>query len=96
MTIACEILQVKPPANITATNQVLSQTLCAAPCDATVTITWANNGGVPGKFEPAIVVNGVRTGLGTSINVPAGATHTEIFNLTGLAVADYTICPDPN
>jgi hypothetical protein len=96
MTVACGLLQVKPPANITATNMVLSKTLCTPPCNADVTITWTNNGGTPGSFEPAVVVNGVRTGLGSNKNVPAGGTDTETFNLIGLTVADYTICPDPN
>ncbi len=102
MTIACEILQVRPPADITATNMVLNKTQCASPCNADVTITWTNNGGVPGSFEPAIVVNTIRTGLGHNVPVQAGATHTEIFNLTNLTTnvdgseKDYTICPDPN
>lgn len=96
MTIECEILAVKPPANITATDMILSKTQCEAPCSANVTITWTNNGGVPGSFEPAIVVNSVRTGLGSNKNVPSGGTHTEIFSLTNLTANNYTICPDPN
>ena len=96
MTIACgTILVSAPPAVITATNMVLSKTTCVEPCDATATITWKNNGG-RGVFEPAITVNGVRTGLGTNITVNAGATHTEIFTLTGLMENTYTLCPDPN
>lgn len=98
MTIACATIQVAaPPAIITATNMVLDKTTCTEPCDVIATITWTNNGG-RGVFEPAITVNGVRTGLGINITVNAGATHTEIFTLTGLAAnaSPYTVCPDPN
>ena len=96
MTIACEILAVKIKANITATNMVLSQTECVEPCDTDVTITWTNTGGIPGTFEPAIVVNVTRTGAGYNQNVAAGATFSETFNLTALVANTYTCCPDPN
>jgi hypothetical protein len=96
MTIACGTIQVSaPPSSITATNMTLSQTTCVEPCDVTATITWRNNGGA-GSFEPAIVVNGTRTGLGSNINLARNATTTQTFNLTGLTTNTYTVCPDPN
>ena len=96
MTIACGTIQVTaPPSSITATNMILSKTTCVEPCDVTATITWINNGG-QGSFEPAIVVNGTRTGLGSNINLTHNATHTQIFKLTALITDTYTVCPDPN
>jgi len=98
MTIACQVYTVQPqPANITATNMVITPASpCDEPCDATVTITWTNTGGKAGTFEPAIIVNGVRTGIGSNINLAKNGTHVEAFSLTGLTEADYNICPDPN
>lgn len=96
MTVACETLAVKIKANITATNITLTQSECVEPCDTNVTITWENIGGVPGSFEPAVVVNGARTGLGSSINLSPTETHVEVFSLTELIAGTYTICPDPN
>jgi len=96
MTIACGTIQVTaPPSDITATNMVLSQTTCVEPCSATATITWINNGG-QGSFEPAIVVNGTRTGLGSPISLNHNQTTTQAFNLIDLVTNTYTICPDPN
>ena len=96
MTISCGTIQVTaPPSSITATNMVLSQTSCVEPCDVTATITWRNDGG-QGSFEPAVVVNGTRTGLGSQINLTHNATHTQIFSLTNLVVNTYTVCPEPN
>ncbi len=96
MTITCGTIQVTaPPSDITATNMVLSKTTCVEPCSATATITWINNGG-QGSFEPAITVNGTRTGLGSNINLTHNETHTEIFSLTNLVANAYTVCPDPN
>ena len=97
MSIACQIYTVAPPpTNITATNQIIDPpSPCAEPCNATVTITWTNTG-KSGTFEPAIVVDSVRTGSGKTIIVPRDGTYTEVFNLAALAEADYNICPDPN
>ncbi len=97
MTIACQIYTVQPPAtHITATSMVITPgSPCAEPCDATVTITWTNTGR-SGTFEPAIIVDSVRTGSGKTITVPRNGTYNEVFNLTALAEADYNICPDPN
>jgi len=96
MTIECQTLDVKIKANITATNMLSSLTECVEPCDANVTITWTNTGGIPGTFEPAIIINGVRTWAGYNQNVSAGATFSETFNLTALENGTYTYCPDPN
>lgn len=98
MTITCGIIEVTaPPSNITATDMIISQTTCVEPCNSDVTITWKNNGG-QGSFEPAIIVNGIRTGLGSSITLTKNQTYTETFTLTGLTnvSSPYTICPDPN
>lgn len=96
MTIACGTIQVTaPPVNITATSMTISQTTCVEPCNSDVTITWINNGG-QGSFEPAVVVNGTRTGLGSSIPLNHNQTHTQVFNLTDLTTNTYTVCPDPN
>lgn len=96
MTIACQTLNVPVKANITATTMTIGSNPCTAPCSTTVTITWTNTGGVAGSYEPAIIVNSARTGLGTNVTVAVNATHTEIFNLTSLVSGSYNCCPDPN
>lgn len=96
MTITCGTIQVAAPAtNITATNMTMTQTSCVEPCNSDVTITWKNNGGT-GSFEPAIVVNGTRTGLGSTIVLNKNQTTTQTFSLTNLIENTYTVCPDPN
>lgn len=71
-------------------------TECQEPCSVSVKFTWKNTGGVGGRFEPAIVVNGTRTGSGTQQNISPGQEYTEIFDLIDLINGTYTICPDPN
>ena len=96
MTTTCETLAVKTKANITATNMTLTTIDCIEPCSCDVTVTWQNIGQTPGPFEPAILVNAVRTGLGFNVNLAAGATDTRTFNLVNLIAGNYNICPDPN
>lgn len=48
--------------NITATNMTINPTDCNEPCNATVTVTWKNNGGSE-EFKPAIKVNGIKKEL---------------------------------
>lgn len=94
-SIACQTLVVKKPANIVATNMVLSTIDCDEPCNATVTITWTNIGSRQGTVVPGVVVNGATT-LGTSITLNKDETATQTFALNGLTEADYDICPYPN
>jgi hypothetical protein len=75
---------------------VLSTTTCYAPCNVTATITWTNTGDGTGSFEPAIIVNGIRTGTGTNHNLAGGAIYTQVFNLNNLTINTYSICPDLN
>ncbi len=97
MTIACGTITVhKPPANITATNMIIDPTDCDEPCDATVTVTWANTGGASQTITPAIVIDGVTTPADAPITLNGGDTATVVFNVTGLMEGNHTICPDPN
>lgn len=94
-SIACQTLTVKKPAHIVATNMVMSTNDCDEPCDATVTITWANTGSRTGTITPGIVVNGVTT-LGAPITLAKDQTATQTFTLSGYVEGDYDICPSPN
>lgn len=97
MTLACEIVTVVAPANITATRMVMDKTYCTEPCAVNVTVDWTNIGDVEGSFVPNISVNGVTmTPVFPAETVPAGATVTHTFALTGLSKAVRTICPVPN
>lgn len=96
MAITCQILAVKKPANITATNMTMTTYDCDEPCTSDVTITWQNIGGRAKNFEPAILVNGIRTGLGSNVNLSPAQTYQHTFSVTGLMEGNYTICPDPN
>lgn len=96
MSIECGIITVVKPANITAIDMTIDPTDCDEPCDAIVTITWQNIGGRPITFEPAIIVNDTRTGLGEEITLSRDETTSQTFNLTDLLEDVYTICPDPN
>ena len=96
MTVSCETISVTAPSNITATNMILDKNYCEPSCNVIVTITWENTGGKKGTFEPAIIVNGIRTGLGSTIDLNKKETTIQTFNLTGLVEGSYTVCPDPN
>lgn len=102
MTLTCQILDVPIKANITATTMTITKKSCTEPCsciepcDADISITWKNTGGVAGSFEPAIKINNVRTGSGTNRTLAVNATYTETFNAVDLVEGSYTICPDPN
>ena len=95
MSVTCGILTVRKPANITATDMIMSTADCDEPCSSTVTITWTNTGGRTATVTPAIVVNGVRT-AGAPMTLIAGASDTRVFELVDRMEGVYTICPDPN
>jgi hypothetical protein len=82
-------------AKITAISFTPSQTSCIEPCSLSVDITWRNDGDMTGSFEPSIVVDTVRTGIGTQVPLSKGQTDTRTFQLN-LMKGVHTICPDPN
>lgn len=89
------LVTVTAPANITATAITLNVTTCTEPCDLTVDITWVNNGQMVGTFIPTIVVDSVSTSLEPE-DLNPGQYVTKTFQLTGLTIGTYLICPDPN
>lgn len=82
-------------ANIIATAITPNVTTCIGPCDLTVDITWLNNGLVVGTFIPTIVVNNVPTPL-VPENLNPEQSVTKTFQLIGLTVGTYIMCPYPN
>lgn len=101
MTIACQIVNVVTPANITATNMMLDRTDCTAFCNVTVTIEWTNTGGTTGTFAKAVSVykdgehyNTYIFGLNTTLG--PGLSTTGSHTITGLPAGIYSICPNPN
>jgi PKD repeat protein len=83
------------PANIVTTAITPSATTCTAPCNMTVGITWANNGGTSGTFVPTMTVNGTSTTLPEESLDPS-LSVTKTFTLTGLVVGTHVICSKPN
>ena len=65
------------------------------PSTITVTITWQNIGNAQGSFDPAILIDGIHTVIGTVLLDP-GLTYTQIFIISNLMKGIYIICPDPN
>ncbi len=82
-------------ANITAIDIVISPGPYIQPSTTTATITWQNTGTIQGSFEPAITVDGTRTGLGTILLDP-GSIYIDTFTISSLMKGIHTICPDPN
>ena len=105
MVTPCQTLAVPIQAKFEVTAFTISNancpapcTTCAEPCSVDAIITWKNTGGVSGQFEPAIKINDIRTGSGTTRTLPPNQEYTETFTLTNLPASGspYTICPDPN
>lgn len=81
---------------ITAISIVPSTVTCVESCNLTIDITWINNGNVTGTFEPALTIDGTRTGSGTNISLDPGLTHVHTLIVSDLMRGTHTICPDPN
>jgi hypothetical protein len=73
---------------------------CQPPCDVAIGVSWKNNDSTrSGSFYPAIKINGARipfTSPEEPIPIGPGVTIAKIFNVLGLGIGSYTICPDPN
>lgn len=101
MTIACQIVSVLTPANITATDMVLNKTSCTEPCSVTVTITWTNTGGTTDTFAKAVSVykDGEHYNtyiFGLNVTLGPGLSTIGSYTITGLPEGTYSICPNPN
>jgi hypothetical protein len=85
---------------ITATNIVPSTTNCQSLCDATIDVTWTNEGTIARSFYPAITIN-TTTRIPLAMpevptSIDPGLSTTKSFIISGLIEGSYTICPDPN
>jgi len=103
--VTCAQLDVPIAAKFTVTTFKISSgtcpepcITCPEPCSVDASITWKNTGGVAGQFEPAIIINTIRTGSGIIKTLAPNQTYTEVFTLTNLPASGspYIICPDPN
>jgi len=88
------------PANITATNMVITQseTPClAGTCTIHADVTWTNGGETDGIFTPNITVDTIPVSPApyTSRNLAAETTVTLGFDVVEPA-GTYSICPSPN
>ncbi len=65
------------------------------PSNISVTVTWANSGGVDGIFTPT-ATTGITTisSIPTNVTVPAGSTATCMFTVTNLSRGLHDICID--
>lgn len=83
-----------------ATNILASPSTCQPPCNTTIGVAWINNDPIrSGSFYPAININGTRIPYTTPenlISISPGVTIAKMFNVSNLAIGNYTICPDPN
>lgn len=82
--------------NITSTSIDIDTSLCYQPCTIIATVTWTNNGNATDTFEPAITIDGTRTGSGTTISLDPTDSHTETITISNLMIGIHAICPDPN
>jgi hypothetical protein len=100
----CHTLNIVTPANITATNMIISKSenpCRSGICTITVDVTWQNTGGAGDTFTPRIIVdNGSPIDSLPSIKLSQfgndGDTVTRTFTLTNMNAATHNICPNPN
>ena len=84
------------PADIVSTALTLSTTSCTEPCNVTGSVSWINNGGIAGTFDPAILINSASTSLGTAVTLNPGQTETRGFSLpSDLSANTYVVCASP-
>lgn len=84
------------PANIVSTALTLSTTSCTEPCNVTGSVSWTNNGGITGTLDPAILINGVSTSLGSPEPINPGQTIIHGFSLPpDLLASTYEVCASP-
>lgn len=72
---------------------------CEQLCDATVNVTWTNNGNLNGLIYPAITVDGTRIPFSMPESILAiapGAFVTKSFTVQNLGIGQHEICPSPN
>ncbi len=86
-----------PPAHIISTELIVNSACSPDPCAVDATITWTNDGALPGSFLPGVAVDG---GLPTTLPsepLAAGAFVTHVFTVSGLTIAlnPHTICASP-
>jgi hypothetical protein len=94
ITWAANNLYCAPPAHFIPTELLVNNACAPDPCTVNATITWMNNGALPGSLIPGVVVDN-----GTPMTIPsevlaAGAATTRIFTIEGLTEAEspHTVC----
>lgn len=83
-----------PPAHFIPTELLVNNACAPDPCTVEATITWMNDGALPGSLIPGVVVdNGTPTTL-QSVVLTAGAPATRTFTISGLTIEGnpHTVC----
>lgn len=86
-----------PPAHIISTELIVNSACSPDPCTVDATITWTNDGALPGSFLPGIVVDSGIPNTLPSEPLAAGEFITHTFTVSGLTIAlnPHTICASP-
>lgn len=86
-----------PPAHIISTELIVNSACSPDPCTVGATITWTNDGALPGSFLPGVAVDGGTPTTLSSEPLAAGAFVTHTFTVSGLTIAGnpHTICASP-
>lgn len=86
-----------PPAHIISTELIVNSACSPDPCTVDATITWTNDGALPGSFLPGVVVDGGPPNTLSSEPLAAGAFVTHTFTVSGLTIFGnpHTICAYP-
>ncbi len=82
-----------PPAHMIPTELLVNNACAPDPCTVDATITWMNDGALPGPFIPGVVVDNIPTTLSSEV-LAAGASTTHTFTISGLTIAGnpHTVC----
>lgn len=91
-----ELTYCPPPAHIISVGLTTSMSICAEPCTIDTTVTWINDGGIPGTFSPGITVDGILTEMPPEL-LAAGTSISHTFTVSGLLIAGspHNICASP-
>lgn len=86
------------PLGIISTNIVPYKTICAAPCDVSIDVTWTNDAPTGMDFIPSITIDDepISPAQYTTETLATGASITRTFLSSGLTAGSYMICADPN
>lgn len=84
------------PANIVSKTLTVDRNTCTEPCTVVGSVSWVNEGGETGTFDPTILVNDLPTSLGLTETIEPRQEITHEFSLENLIAGTYVVQAFPD